>query len=107
MEGRLTRESTLPGPRSLILTVPSSPHYLAVVRNLVPLVGTLLMLLVDAVHFLGDGKEQRKIPLLNLKAMDLPLKCDNALRGSSNSFPGAFFAIGLMTSTIFDSPMRL
>jgi hypothetical protein len=56
---------------------------------------------------LGDGKEQRKIPLLNLKAMDLPLKCDNALRGSSNSFPGAFFAIGLMTSTIFDSPMRL
>jgi hypothetical protein len=62
MEGRLTRESTLPGPRSLILTVPSSPHYLAVVRNLVPLIGTLLMLLVDAVHFLGDGKEQRKIP---------------------------------------------
>jgi hypothetical protein len=55
---------------------------------------------------LGDGKEQRKIPVLNLQAIDVPIKCDHVLRGDSKSFPGPFLHNPNKISG-FDSPTRL
>jgi hypothetical protein len=39
----------------------------------------------------GDGKEQRKIPVFNHQAIDLPIKCGHVLRADSKSFPGPFW----------------
>ena len=49
---------------------------------------------------MGDGKEKRKIPVICLQVIDLPITDDPALRGDSKLFPTAFLGISPMESMI-------
>jgi hypothetical protein len=46
------------------------------------------------------GKEKRKIPVISLQAIDLPITYNTVLRGYSKPFPAAFLGINLMKSMI-------
>jgi hypothetical protein len=49
---------------------------------------------------MGDGKEQCKILVISLQAIDLPITYDTGLRGYSKPLATAFFGISPMQSTI-------
>jgi hypothetical protein len=48
----------------------------------------------------GDAKEKRKISVINLYAMDLPITYAPIVHGHSKPFPTAFFGISPMKSTV-------
>jgi hypothetical protein len=55
----------------------------------------------------GDGKEKRKIPVISLQTIDLPITDDTVLRGDSKAFLTAFFWHKSNGINDFDCPIRL